>query len=200
MKKSTITAIATAIGLSFSAAAMANTMSKAEHKAAKEKIEAEYKSAKAGCDRFTANENDVCMAEAKGTEKVALAELEAAYQPSTKASYNIRIAKAEATYSVANEKCDDFAGNKKDVCVKKAKAELTAAKADAKASMKTADAKKDAAKARGEANKEINAAHQDAAVDKRDADYAVAIEKCDALAGNNKDVCVDKAKRRFGKS
>jgi hypothetical protein len=198
MNKSTITAIAAAICLSFSAGAMA--MSKADHKAAKEKIEAEYKSAKAGCDRFSANENDICMAKAKGTEKVALAELEAAYQPGIKASYNVGIAKAEAAYSVANEKCDDLAGNTKDVCVKKAKAEQTAAKADAKAQMKSADAKKDAAKARGQANKEINEAHQDAAVDKRDADYAVAIEKCDALAGNSKDVCVDKAKRRFGKS
>ena len=200
MKKSTITAIAAAISLSFSAAAMANTMSKADYKAAKEKIEAEYKSAKAGCDRFSANENDICMAKAKGAENVALAELEAAYQPGTKARYNLHIAKAKADYSVANEKCDDLAGNTKDVCVKKAKAELTAAQADAKAQMKSADAKKDAAKARGQANKEINEAHQDAAVDKRDADYAVAIEKCDALAGNSKDVCVDKAKRRYGKS
>lgn len=200
MKKSTITAIVAVISLSFSAAAMANTMSKAEYKAAKENIQVEYKSAKAGCDRFTANANDVCMAEAKGRKNVDLAELEAKYQPSSKAGYEVRIAKAEADYSVANEKCDELGGNTKDVCVKKAKAELTAAKADAKAQMKSADAKKDATKARGQANKEINEAHQDAAVDKRDADYAVAIEKCDALAGNAKDVCVDRAKRRYGKS
>jgi len=43
-------------------------------------------------------------------------------------------------------------------------------------------------------------ARHDAATDKRDADYAVAIEKCDALAGNPKDVCVNDAKRHYGKS
>jgi hypothetical protein len=34
---------------------------------------------------------------------------------------------------VAKEKCDDKAGNEKDVCVKEAKAALVRAKADAKA-------------------------------------------------------------------
>ena len=35
---------------------------------------------------------------------------------------------------------------------------------------------------------------------KRDADYAVAKEKCDVYAGGAKDYCVDQAKARFGKS
>ena len=43
-------------------------------------------------------------------------------------------------------------------------------------------------------------AKQDAAEDKRDADYKVAVEKCDALAGAAKDACVRDAKARFGKS
>jgi hypothetical protein len=50
MKQLTITAIAAAISLAFSAAAMANTMSKSEYKAAKETIKAEYMSAKSACD------------------------------------------------------------------------------------------------------------------------------------------------------
>jgi hypothetical protein len=41
---------------------------------------------------------------------------------------------------------------------------------------------------------------KDAAADKRDADYAVAKEKCDALAGAAKDACVGSAKANFGKS
>ena len=191
MNKLTIAAIAAAISLSFSAAAMAN-VSKAEYKAAKDHIEAEYKSAKASCDRFTGNANDICMAEAKGRKNVALAELEATYHPSRKATYNVRIAKAQADYSVANERCDDLAGNKKDVCVKEAKAAQTAVTADAKAQLKTADANKAASKKSADARK-------DAAGDKRDAKYAVAIEKCDVLAGNDKDVCVHNAKKRYGK-
>ncbi len=37
-----------------------------------------------------------------------------------------------------------------------------------------------------------------ATIEKRDADYAVAKEKCDALAGNVKDKCISDAKLRFG--
>jgi len=40
-------------------------------------------------------------------------------------------------------------------------------------------------------------ARHDAAVEKRDADYAVA--KCDAMAGGAKDLCVNKAKVQYSK-
>jgi hypothetical protein len=36
--------------------------------------------------------------------------------------------------------------------------------------------------------------------EKRDADYRVAIEKCDALVGAAKDACVRDARMRYGKS
>jgi hypothetical protein len=39
----------------------------------------------------------------------------------------------------------------------------------------------------------------EATKDKRDADYKVAIEKCDALAGPAKDSCVSGAKAQYGK-
>jgi len=42
-------------------------------------------------------------------------------------------------------------------------------------------------------------ARHDAAADKRDADYAVAKEKCDAMSGNAKEGCVNEAKKRYGK-
>ena len=43
-------------------------------------------------------------------------------------------------------------------------------------------------------------ARKAAAEQKRDADYAVAKEKCDVYAGGAKDYCVNQAKARFGKS
>ena len=144
MKKLTITATVAAFSLALSAAAMADTQtdtqSKAEYKADKNSIQAEYKSAKAVCDQFKGNAKDICVAEAKGKENVSLSELEARYHPSPKANYNVLIAKAQADYSVAQQKCDDLSGNAKDVCVKEAKAALSAAKADAQAQMKTANA------------------------------------------------------------
>jgi len=204
VKKLSISVIAIAIGLAFSFGAMAQGMSKDEYKASTDAIVAEFKSAKASCDSLAANAKDVCMADANGKEKVAKAELEARYKPNEKARYDARIAKAQADYSVAKEKCDDKAGNEKDVCVKEAKAAETGAKADAKAQMKISQANKAAKETSGEAqmkaNEEKATARKAAAEQKRDADYAVAKEKCDVYAGGAKDYCVNQAKARFGKS
>ena len=104
-----------------------------------------------------------------------------------------RIAHAQAYYDVAIEKCDDLAGNPKDVCVKEAKAALVKGKADAKVDRVVADTRQDAAAKQADARKE-------ATEDKRNAEYKVAIEKCDALAGAAKDACVSNAKAQFGKS
>jgi hypothetical protein len=87
---------------------------------------------------------------------------------------------AEADYKVAKERCDDQAGNEKDVCVKVAKAAMVKAKADGKASRVATNAKIDASK------------------DKREADYKVAAEKCDAMSGDAKSACVKQAKARYG--
>lgn len=133
MNRFSISAIAIAIGLAFSSGAMAQTMSKDEYKSAKDGIAAEYKSAKAACGSLSGNAKDICKAEASGKEKVAKAELEAKYKPSVDARYKVRVAKADADYALAKEKCDDLAGNVTDVCVKEAKAVAVAAKADAKA-------------------------------------------------------------------
>jgi len=203
MKNRNINTIALAITLAFSAGAMAEGMSKGDFSAGKDKISADYKTAKAHCNSLSGNANDVCMAEAKGKEKVAKAELEATYKPTQKSRYEARVAKAEADYGVAKEKCDDLAGNTKDVCVKEAKAAETAAKADAKAQMKTAEANATAnektADARGDASKKTTEARMDASADKSDAQYAVAKEKCDSYSGAAKDSCLDKAKVTFQK-
>jgi regulator of protease activity HflC (stomatin/prohibitin superfamily) len=75
---------------------------------------------KAQCDTMSGNAKDVCKEEAKGKEKVAKAEADAAYKNTPKAREAARIAHADATYNVAKEKCDDLSGNQKDVCVKEA--------------------------------------------------------------------------------
>jgi hypothetical protein len=61
------------------------------------------------------------MADAKGKEKVAKAELEARYKPSRKADYGVSVTKAEAEYAVAKEKCDSMSGDAKDRCLNDAK-------------------------------------------------------------------------------
>ena len=204
VNKLDINVIALAVGLAFSAGAMAQSMSKHDYKAGKEKIEAQYKSAKASCASLSGNPNDICEAEAKGKEKVAKAELEASYKPTQENHYQVSVAKAEADYGVAKERCDRKAGNAKDVCMKEAKAAKIAAKADARVQMKTSDAKVTAneksADAHNKAKNKAADARKDAAADKLDAAYVVAKEKCDDMAGSSKDVCVKDAKARFGKS
>lgn len=192
MNRFKLNAIVLAVSLAFSASAMAEGISKDDYKTGKEKIAAEYKVARAGCDSLSGNAKDICVAEAKGKAGIGKAELAASYKPSVKADYELRIARAKAANAVAQQRCDDKAGNVKDVCAKEAKAALTVAQADAKAQMKTIHAN-EAASAKS------TAARQDAATDKRDAGYGVAKEKCDTYSGEAKDSCIKQAKADFGK-
>jgi hypothetical protein len=88
---------------------------------------------------------------------------------------------------------DDLAGNRKDVCVKEAKAALVRAKADARVDRLAGNAREGATVKARDAVKEADA-------EKRDADYKVAVEKCAAYAGPAKETCVGNAKLQFGKS
>jgi hypothetical protein len=167
--------------LSFSVAHAAN-LTQAQYKADKTRISAEYKADKNACDAFKDNAKDICIEEAKAKEKIALAEREFNYTGKAADQTKLLNAKAKSAYAVAKEKCDDQTGNAKDVCVKEAKAVEVKALADAKL------------------GKDIGEARKEATEDKSDANYKVAIEKCDALSGDPKTNCVSAAKAKFGKS
>ena len=168
------------------------SMTKDSYATAKKNADAQYKIDNEACSSMKGNAKDICVAEAKGKDNVAKADAEAAYANTPKARENARVAHAQANYDVAIENCDDLAGNRKDVCVKEAKAALVKGKADAKVDRVAADTRQDAATKQADARKEAN-------TDKRDAEYKVAIEKCDALAGSAKDACVSNAKAQYGK-
>ncbi len=162
--------------------AHAATMSRADYRSSHSRIKADYKVEKTACDSQAGNAKDICVEQAKAKEKVALADLE--FNRSGKESDRTKamVAKAESSYDVAKERCDDLTGNPKDVCVKEAKAVEVKALADAKL------------------GKEIGEARKDAATDKSDANYKVAIEKCDALAGDARSSCVTNAKTTYGRN
>ncbi len=160
----------------------AMAMTHADYSAAKSRVSADYKVDKAACDSLEHNAKDVCVEQAKAKEKVAKAELEHDYTGKESDWVKVLKTRAETNYSVAKEKCDDLKGNDKDVCVKEAKATEKSALADAKAGKKIHDAK------------------EDAADDKRNAEYKVAAEKCDALSGDAKSSCIATAKTTYGKS
>lgn len=202
MKYLQLKAIALATSLVFSVGALAQAMSMTDYKAGKDRISAEYKSSKAGCQSLSGNPKDICVEEAKGREKTGKADLEASYQPSPKTRYNARLAQVEAAYEVAKEHCDDQAGNAKDVCVKEAKSVRVAGKADAKVLLKTSNANAVAnektSDARSDATDKKVDARMDATAEKLEAQYKVEAEKCDTYAGDAKDTCVAAAKARFG--
>jgi len=178
---------------SMAAAKPATPISKDAYDTVVKNADMQYKTDKDACASRSGNAKDICLAEASGKEKVAKADAEAAYRNTPKLREDARVTRAEATYNVAKEKCDEVSGNSKDVCVKEASAVLVKTKADAKVDRVAAETRLDAdtkqADARNEATK-----------NKRDADYKVAIEKCDALAGTAKDSCVNGAKAQYGKS
>lgn len=159
----------------------------------KKNADVQYKIDRDGCASLSGNAKDICIAEAKGKVNVTKADAEAGYANTPKAREHSRVVRAESTYAVAAERCDDLAGNRKDVCVKEGKAALVKGKADAKVDRVVSDTRNEAAVKQSDARVE-------ASVEKRDADYKVAIEKCDALAGPAKDACVSSAKMQYGKS
>ena len=159
----------------------AATMSRLDYKAGKTRIDTDYKVDKTACGALAGNAKDICIEEAKAKQKVASAELEYGYTGKPADQNKVQVAKAEAIFAVARERCDDKAGNVKDVCVQEAKAEQTKSLADAKM------------------GQQIGAARSDAAVEKLDADYKVEAQKCDAMAGDAMAACMNAAKARFGK-
>lgn len=191
MNKFTLTAISAAFFLLAGSSAIGAGLSKAEYDTAKADVSAKYKLDHTACKAMSGNAKDICVEEAKGQEKISKASLEDQYNPSEKHRYALRMAKADAAYAVAKEKCDDAAGNVKDVCRKEAKSAFVAAKADAKLVEKTADANTTA-------NATVSGARKDASADKREAQWAVAKEKCDALAGDVKAKCLTDAKATYG--
>jgi hypothetical protein len=187
--RKTLIAAALTTGLGFAQSGIAE-MTKAQVNAEQDRISNDFKAHKQKCDAFSGNAKDICMAEAKGNEKIAKAELDARRNDTAKNRRDVRVARADAKYDVAKERCDDLSGNTKDVCVKDAKSAHTAAIAEADADMRSG-------KAQARANERTADARADASQDKRKAEYAAARERCDAYSGAAKDQCVAEAKNRY---
>ena len=107
-------------------------MSKVDYKTKMARIQGDYKTERAACSSMSGNQRDICIEEAKSKERIARAELEYAYTAKASDRNDVLVAKAEGTYAVAKERCDDKSGDDRSACVKEAKAVESAALADAK--------------------------------------------------------------------
>lgn len=159
--------------------AQAANFAKSVYNGAKEDIKSTYKADREACGKLSGNAKDICIAETKGLEKIALAQLEYNYTGKADDEVNLYKTRYEAQYEVAAERCDDLAGDTKSLCVREAKTERDKAKADTKMTKKVAEAVEDADATRLKA------------------DYKLATARCDTLAGEAKDVCMASAKARY---
>jgi len=125
MKRPAVGALALAVGLAFSAGAMADGMTKRQYQFLGKNIETEYLAARKACNSLADNALDICIVQANGRMNVARAELESSYDPSIKNRYKAREASISANYAVAIEKCDDASDNSRETCVKYAKSAKT---------------------------------------------------------------------------
>jgi membrane-associated HD superfamily phosphohydrolase len=107
-------------------------LGKDQVQAEKDRIKAAYKADKEACKPMKGNQQDICEAEAKAKEKVALAELKYKETHSERDRQKLAETKAKADYDVAKERCEDKTGNDQSVCKKEAKAAEKAAIANSK--------------------------------------------------------------------
>jgi hypothetical protein len=185
------TALAFAIGAG-SALAANGAMGKDAYKAAQNRIEQQGKAQAKACGRLKANAKDVCQAQAKGDEAAAEAQLTAQYKPSPSAERDAKMARADADYAVAREKCDDVKDRARNACLRKAKDERDAADRLAKVEKveTVGELKARAAELRKDGPQPARSL---------EARYASAKAHC-IMKGEERDRCLDDAKRRFQKS
>jgi len=121
-------------------------MSPTDFNAGKTRIKNDYSTEKKTCSSQSGNARDICVAEAKGKENVALAELDNSYKPTLKTQYKVRAEQADATYDVAIQKCDEMKTGQTNAAAKTDNKEVrTDAAADKRAAeLKVAEEKCDA--------------------------------------------------------
>jgi len=197
MKTLHMTTLCLALALGASACGDRNSASSA----ASDRIASERKSAEALCDNLAGNAKAVCLEEAKGRARIAQAELTERTAPSDENRLAVRKAHADAALAVALVRCDAWSGNPRDVCRKEADQQYAAATADAQLVQEMKDVRSTAREASAEvaetAREATDEARLDAMKTKRDAEYAVEMQKCDGYAGDMRSTCIERVKAEF---
>jgi hypothetical protein len=167
---------------SATAIAAVQLSSASELNAGKARADAELLADRAACDKISGHPRDVCREQARGKELVSKAELDLAHTGSRKSKDRLATVRMDVAYDVARTRCNDKVGSAKTLCTKEAQAIRANAQSDLKMSQRVTDAKRDADE------------------DRRDAEYKLATEKCDAMAADPRAACLAAAKVKAGKS
>ena len=175
----------------FASAASPASLAKDEYRLDHQKAQAAYRLELASCKKLQGNTKDVCKVEARGHFQMAKAQIDTRYKDSPANQDKVKLAKTEAAYRLALEKCGDLSGNAKEVCKADAKAASVAARAETRLSRASVD--------KGVNSRQAVNERKDAREDTADASYAAASKRCDALAGDAKSDCLVEAKKKYGK-
>ncbi|QMV73402.1 hypothetical protein HS961_11475 [Comamonas piscis] len=116
---------------SLCAAATVLAMSDEEIRAETNRIAAQYSTAMAHCQTLQGNDKQVCVEDAKGSQRVAQAERDAKLLGDADHNYQVRIARADADYRVAKERCNEMRGDAVGICKIDAQAAYLKAQQDA---------------------------------------------------------------------
>jgi hypothetical protein len=172
-------AVAAALGLYVVTVAADDAVAEATHEARIERAEADHKVAIATCDPLTGNAKDICEARADLVLVTAKSNAKAKHEGTAEAHAEARQDIADAELALARQKCDEATGNAQDVCVKEAELKHTSATTAI------------------DANDEVATAVDERTEEVRDAQYTLAMEKCEPLRGDAQDRCEAAAKVKF---
>ncbi|MFB9886020.1 hypothetical protein [Balneatrix alpica] len=134
MNQHTHFALLFAVTLGAASVAMAETplpgISEQDYLNGKAEIAQAYQENKRRCDELSGNTKDICVKEADGRAAIAMAQLDAAFTPSTATERKVGEAKAAAEYALALEQCDDYSGQQQADCQAEAEADYARAQAN----------------------------------------------------------------------
>ena len=176
-------------GCSLAFAAPQGEISKDEYKTQRSRIQDRYASNKDRCSRQEGHASDLCKVQARAEYDIARAELRARYEPSPAHQEKAELAKAEASYRIAHEKCGDLDGSARKICEQDARANWTAARADARANRTAAE--------KGPNTEQSLDAREKARETATQARYDAQRERCRTLSGDSQETCIADAKKHF---
>lgn len=105
------------------------------------RIDAEFEAARERCDALAGQPKDVCLAEARADRRIRKAEVAARGQGTIKGWYDAKIARAEAEFGVAKERCGVHAGADRETCVADARQREARVKDEARRARDEAETK-----------------------------------------------------------
>ena len=82
---------------------------------------ADYKAARANCNKLSGNGKDVCVEKAKAAETASISDAKAAKKNAAN-NAEARADTRDAEFKVAKAKCESMRGNSRDICEKEAEA------------------------------------------------------------------------------